>query len=241
MAPTWCGWSRSPTRSSWSPMSPRSLPARASAGRSPSSTRRSDAAAPAPARARRRHRPALGDEADRRPLGPAPGRGRVSRRRACGRPGGLPPRSRVDPGRPRGLPRAARPADPRCPARPGRGSAAELARRLASHRHVARSTTPACPTTRSTSAPRACCRMGRGRCCHSRSPGASSRPRRSWPAAPGDPRHQSRGRRVADRAARALRRRRLDRRPHAVSPVGRHQNVEDLWADLDAALGAAFA
>ena len=43
-----------------------------------------------------------------------------------------------------------------------------------------RSTTRACPATRSTNAPRACCRTGRGPCCRSRSPGPSSRPRRSW-------------------------------------------------------------
>ena len=96
-----------------------------------------DAAAPAPARPRRRHRPALRDQAHRRTLGPAAGRGGVPGRRRtrtpCATyrhdhgaiPGGLEAFLAL-----RGLRTLAVRLDR------AEASAAELARRLASHPHV---------------------------------------------------------------------------------------------------------
>ena len=80
-----------------------------------------DAASPAAARPRRGHRPALGDEVHRRPFGPAARRRRVPGRRARDLPGRAPPRPWRDPRGPRGVPRVARIADARRPARSCRG------------------------------------------------------------------------------------------------------------------------
>ena len=172
-----------------------------------------DAAAPAAARPRRRHRAALRDQAHRRPLRPAPGRGRVPGRRARG----LPRDYRHDhgsiPGRLRGVPRAARPPHARGPARPGRGvgGGARPAPRRAPARREGQLPGPARrPAARARDA-RAAERVGvdavlRG--------GRDRRADRGVPRAPAtaDPRDQPRRRRVADRAPGALRRRRGDRR-----------------------------
>ena len=105
-----------------------------------------DAAAPAPARPRRRHRPALRDEAHRRPLGPAAGRGgvpgRCARRLSWRRtatttasiPGALEAFLAL-----RGLRTLAVRLDR------AEASAAELARRLASHPHVSKVHYPGLP------------------------------------------------------------------------------------------------
>ena len=156
--------------------------------------------------------------------------------------GGVPARPRVDPRRPRGVPRAPRPAHARRPARPRRGvgGGARSAPGLAparvgvhypglpgdsQHERAARVLPHGC-------GPDALLR-GRG----------LGRADRGVPrtAAAVRPRDEPRRRRVADRASGPLRGRRRDRRPHPLPPSVGIENVEDLWADLDAALRAAIA
>ncbi len=103
-------------------------------------------------------------------------------------------------------------------------SAAELARRLASHPHVSTVNYPGLPgdpqheralrVLPNGSWVDALLRGRRHRRADGGIPGAS---------APADARDQPRGRRVADRAPRAILRRRLHRRPHPVPPLGRHR------------------
>ena len=179
-APTWSGWSRSPTRSSSSPMSPRSRPARASAARSPWSTRRS------------RRRSASGRSTSGADIvlhsatkliaghsdlllgaavcrDPAHADFLATFRHDHGAiPGAFDAFLAL-----RGLRTLAVRLDR------AEASAAELARRLAAHPHVARVNYPGLPGDPQHERASRVLPHGSGRCCRSRSPAPSSRPRRS--------------------------------------------------------------
>ena len=103
-------------------------------------------------------------------------------------------------------------------------SAAELARRLASHPHVSKVNYPGLPGDPQHERALRVLPNGSGSMLFVR----GRRHRRAdgglpCTSAAADPRDQPRGRGVAHRAPRALRRRRHRRRPHPVPPVGRHR------------------